>query len=79
MKGEEPLVCIGCDEKLTTENILLTCSDLTETRVKEAFYSSVTMCFISRYVIKKGLQKQTTPPPPPHTHFLKEINIFSRI
>ena len=30
--GEEPPVCIGCDELLTTEHILLTCSDLIEIR-----------------------------------------------
>ena len=55
MKGEEPLVCIGCDERLTTENILLACSDLTETRVKEAFYSSVTMFHFKIYYFKKGV------------------------
>ena len=32
LKGEEPPVCIGCDELLTIEHILLTCSDLTEIR-----------------------------------------------
>ena len=53
LKGEEPPVCIGCDERLTIEHILLTCSDLTETRVKQAFYSSVTVCFISRLRIEK--------------------------
>ena len=32
LKGEEPPVRIGCDELLTIEHILLTCSDLIEIR-----------------------------------------------
>ena len=32
LKGEEPPMCIGCDELLTIEHILLTCSDLIEIR-----------------------------------------------
>ena len=32
LKGEEPPICIGCDELLTIKHILLTCSDLTEIR-----------------------------------------------
>ena len=32
LKGEEPPMRIGCDELLTIEHILLTCSDLTEIR-----------------------------------------------
>ena len=32
MKGEEPPMCIGCDELLTIKHILLTCSDLIEIR-----------------------------------------------
>ena len=32
LKDEEPPVCIGCDEVLTIEHILLTCSDLIEVR-----------------------------------------------
>ena len=33
LKGEEPPMCIGCDELLTIEHILLTCSDLIKIRV----------------------------------------------
>ena len=32
LKGEQQPVCIGCDELLTIEHILLTCSDLIEIR-----------------------------------------------
>ena len=32
LKGEEPPVCIGCDERLTIEHILLTSSDFIEMR-----------------------------------------------
>ena len=32
LKGKEPPMCIGCDQHLTIENILLTCSDFTEMR-----------------------------------------------
>ena len=32
LKGEEPQMCIGCDELLTIKYILLTCSDLIQIR-----------------------------------------------
>ena len=32
LKGEDPPVCIPCDEMLTTEHMLITCSDFIETR-----------------------------------------------
>ena len=44
LKGEEPPMCIGCDELLTVKHIFLTCSDFLET--SEPLYSSVTTCFI---------------------------------
>ena len=33
LKGEQLSMCIGCDERLTIEHILLNCSDFIETRV----------------------------------------------
>ena len=51
-KGEEPPVCIACDKQLTIEHILLNCSKFIEMR--EPFYSSVTMCIISRNIAGKN-------------------------
>ena len=42
----EPPMCIGWDELLTIEHILLTCSDLIE--IREPLYSSITACVVSR-------------------------------
>ena len=49
LKSEEPPMCIVCDERLTIEHILLTCSDLIE--IREPLYSSVTACVVSGYFI----------------------------
>ena len=45
LKGEEPPVCITCDELLTVKHILLFCSDFIEIREKETFYISATVDF----------------------------------
>ena len=45
LKGEEPPVCIRCDELLTAEHILLTCSDLIEIRERQLNHC---MCCCSR-------------------------------
>ena len=44
MKGEEPPVCIVCDERLTIKHILLTCSDFTDTR--ESCFTSQSLHFL---------------------------------
>ena len=38
LKAEEPSVCIACDESLTREYILLTCSDFME--IKESHFTA---------------------------------------
>ena len=65
LKGEEPPVCIGCDQHLTIEHILLTCSDFTEMRERQFTAQSQRMLFqdIS---------------PEKIFNFLKEINIFGK-
>ena len=45
MKREEPLVCIGCDKRLTIEYILLTYSDFTEMRESQFTAKSLRMLF----------------------------------
>ena len=39
-------MCIGCDQLLTTEHILLICSDLIEIRESHVLYSSNTACVV---------------------------------
>ena len=58
-------MCIRCDELLTTEHILLICSDLTEIRESHITVQSLHMLFqeISPEKILK---------------FLKEINILGK-
>ena len=46
-EGEEPPVCTACDERLTIEHILITCSDFIEMR--EALDSSVVACIVPRH------------------------------
>ena len=38
-------MCIGCDELLTIEDILLTCSDLTE--IRESHFTAQSLCVVS--------------------------------
>ena len=45
LKGEEPLMCIGCDKRLTIEHILLTCSDFIEIRERHFTAKSLHMLF----------------------------------
>ena len=48
LKGEEPPMWIGCDELLTIEHILLTCSDLTE--IRESHFTAQSLrVFFSGY------------------------------
>ena len=44
-KGEEPPVCSGCDERLTIEHVLLTCSDFTEIRKSHFTAQSLHLLF----------------------------------
>ena len=65
LKSEEPPVCIGCDELLTVEHILLTCSDLIEIRESHFIAQSLRVLFqIS---------------PEKIFNFLKEISVFGNI
>ena len=66
LKGVEPPVCIGCDQHLTIEHILLTCSDFIEMRKSHFTAQSLRMLFqdIS---------------PENFFNFLKGINIFGNI
>ena len=66
LKGEEPPVCIGCDEVLTIEHILLTCSDLMEIRERHLTGQSLRVLFQDI-------------PPKKIFNFLKEINSFGKI
>ena len=63
LKGEDPPVCIGCDQRLTIERILLTCSDFIEIRESHFTAKSLRMSF------KEILPEKIF-------NFLKEINIF---
>ena len=58
-------MCIGCDERLTTKHILLTCSDFTETRESQYTAQSLRVLFEEISVEKIS--------------YLKAINIFGRI
>ena len=63
LKIEEPPVCIGCDEFLTIEHILLTCSDLIE--IRESHFTAQSLRVLFQDI-----------PPEKIFNFLKEINIF---
>ena len=65
MKGEEPPMCIGCDELLTVEHILLTCSDLIE--IRESQFTTQSLRVLFQEVSPEKIKKK---------NFLKEINIF---
>ena len=45
LKGEEPPVCIGCDQHLTIKHILLTCSDFIEMKESHFTVQSLRMFF----------------------------------
>ena len=63
LKGEELPMCIGCDELLTIQHILLTCSDLIEIRESH----------LRAYVLFQEISPEKI------FIFLKEINIFGKI
>ena len=65
LKGEEPPVCIGCDELLTIEHILPTCSDLIE--IRESHFTAQSLRVLFQDI-----------PPEKIFNFLKEINIFGQ-
>ena len=44
LKGEEPSMCTGCDELLTIEHILLTCSDVIE--ISESHFRAQSQCVL---------------------------------
>ena len=66
LKGEEPPVCIGCDQHLTIEYILLTCSDFIEMR--ESHFTAQSLRVLFQDI---SLEKIF--------NLLKEINIFGKI
>ena len=66
LKREEPPVCIGCNERLSTEHILITCSDFMET--KESYFTAQSLRVLFQ---EMSLEKIF--------NFLKEINIFDKI
>ena len=51
LKDEEPPVCIGCDEFLTIEHILLTCSDLIE--IRESHFKAHCVCCFKRLHLRR--------------------------
>ena len=66
LKGEEPPMCIRCDELLTIEHILLTCSGLVE--IRERHFTAQSL-----HVLFQGISPEKI------FNFLKEINIFGKI
>ena len=66
LKGEEPPVCIGCDELLTIKHILLTCSDLIE--IRQSHFTAQSLHELFQEVLPEKI-----------FNFLKEINIFGKI
>ena len=63
---EEKHVCIGCDEDLTIEHILLHCWDFYD--IRRRHYSAENLKILFRDV-----------PPDKIFDFLKEMNIFNKI
>ena len=59
-------MCIGCDERLTIEHILLTCSDFIETR--ENHYTAQSLRVLSEEISVEKIY-----------NYLKAIDIFGRI
>jgi ribonuclease HI len=66
LKGEEPPVCIPCDELLTIEHMLLFCSDLID--IRERHFTAHTLRTLFRDVPLDCL-----------FGYLKETNIFARL
>ena len=54
-KGEELPMCIRCDELLTIEHILLTCSGLTEIRESHFTAQSLCVCCSRRFHLRRFL------------------------
>ena len=63
LKGKEPPVCIGCDQHLTIENILLICSDFIEMR--ESHFTTQSLHTLFQDISPEKIFNS-----------LKEINIF---
>ena len=59
-------MCIGCDELLTYEHILLTCSDFIE--IRESHFAAKSLRMLFQDISPKKI-----------FNFLKEINIFGKI
>ena len=59
-------MCIGCDELLTNEHILLTCSDLIE--IRESHFTAQSLHVLFQEISPEKI-----------LNFLKEINIFRKI
>ena len=58
-------MCIGCDQHLTIEHILLTCSDFIEMR--ESHFTALSLRMLFQDIS------------PEIFNFLKEINIFGKL
>ena len=66
LKGEKPPVHIGCDKRLTTEHILLTCSGFIE--IRETHFTAKSLRILFQDISPENI-----------FYFLKEINIFGKI
>ena len=66
LKDEEPPVRIGCDKRLTTEHILLTCSGFIE--IRESHFTAKSLRMLFQDISPEKI-----------FNFLKEINIFGNI
>ena len=66
LKGEEPPVCIGCDELLTIQHILLTCSDFIE--IRKSHFTAQSLRELFQEISPEKI-----------FNFLKDINIFRNI
>ena len=65
-KGEEPPTCIGCDELLTIEHILLTCPYFIE--IRQSQFSAQSLRELFQEILPEKI-----------FNVLKEINIFGKI
>ena len=59
-------MCIGCDQHLAIEHILLTCSDFIEMR--ESHFTAKSLYMLFQDILPEKI-----------FNFLKEINIFGKI
>ena len=66
LKGEEPPVCIRCDERLTDEHILLTCSDFF--KIRESHFTAQSLHILFQDISMENI-----------FNFLKEVDLFGRI